>query len=300
MNPSIIQGLKAESPRYTYENFAKIQPRTDRHYEYEEEYYRWRRKVEELIYGQHAPDEFPHRLLKEALNYQDINRGEAITPEDFNRARDLMLQALDASLRGHSGFRSATLQSALEIDSEEPAPARTTQAKVVEQRPSAPQSPIGQGSVLLYANRLDHRLAKETVRVIETMLEILDLKGVLAQGNELFSERRDQGLSQGILSHQAAVVCVGGDDMALNERLSEDQLVGVGAVCALYRGRLLLLWDQRLTVPDPLRALPRVDIGLQPMGLLEGLTVMHEIKRFALQKGDSDATDPGQAGATEA
>ncbi len=281
MNPNLVEALKHEAAQYTFDNFAKIQPRTDRHYEYEEDYRRWRRKVEELIGREFGPEDLPQKLLAKALGFQDINRGDTIAPRDFDRARDLMVQALDMALRGQT--RPATVSSLKPVGREEAGGSREapTDATAVTSPPISAETPPaamgGAPSTLIYINDTSNALAKDTVVLVEEMLQLLNITGVLAQGDDLFTPD-SQALPQGVLGHWGAVVCVTGHGPG--QLIAEDQLISVGAVCALYRHRTLLLWDQRLPVPTPLLGIPRIGLTAKPLDLAEGMEIMTHLKAF--------------------
>jgi predicted nucleotide-binding protein len=131
---------------------------------------------------------------------------------------------------------------------------------------------------------ISHGKNMEIVDQVQTMLEMADIKGEVAETEETTAIPVPEKVFNAMRRCKAGiiVVCVeeSGKDAKGNYSINDNVLIEIGAAFVLYDKKVVLVWDKRLPIPSNLQGLYRCEYEGNELSWGAGMKLMKAIKEF--------------------
>lgn len=131
---------------------------------------------------------------------------------------------------------------------------------------------------------ISHGKNMQIVEQVQTMLELADIEGVIAEKEETAAIPVPDKVFNAMRRCRAGIILVtaeeGKKDDAGNYSLNDNVLIEIGAAFVLYDRRAVLLWDKRLPVPSNLQGLYRCEFEGNELTWSAGTKLMKAIQGF--------------------
>jgi hypothetical protein len=129
-----------------------------------------------------------------------------------------------------------------------------------------------------------HGQNMEIVEQVQTMLDVAGIKGEIAEAEETTAIPVPEKVLAAMRRCNAAIICVtvdeGKKDEAGGYTLNDNVLIEIGTAFVLYDRRVVLVWDERLSIPSNLQGLYRSEFEGNELSWNAGMKLMKAIRGF--------------------
>ena len=155
----------------------------------------------------------------------------------------------------------------------------TSQQPEQPPEPLAPHMPLGQFEVFI-----SHGKNMEIVDQVQTMLEMADIKGEVAEAEETTAIPVPEKVFNAMRRCKAGIIVVSVDESSKDVKgsytINDNVLIEIGAAFVLYDKKVVLVWDKRVPIPSNLQGLYRCEYEGNELSWSTGMKLMKAIKEF--------------------
>jgi hypothetical protein len=131
---------------------------------------------------------------------------------------------------------------------------------------------------------ISHGKNMEIVDQVQTMLDMADIKGEVAEAEETTAIPVPDKVFNAMRRCKAGIIVVNVEESSKdakgNYSINDNVLIEIGAAFVLYDRRVVLVWDKRLPIPSNLQGLYRCEYEGNELSWSAGMKLMKAIKEF--------------------
>lgn len=131
---------------------------------------------------------------------------------------------------------------------------------------------------------ISHGKNMEIVDQVQTMLDMADIKGEVAEAEETTAIPVPEKVFNAMRRCKAGIIAVSVDESSKDAKgsytINDNVLIEIGAAFVLYDKKVVLVWDKRLPIPSNLQGLYRCEYEGNELSWSTGMRLMKAIKDF--------------------
>lgn len=154
--------------------------------------------------------------------------------------------------------------------------------------PQQPEQPSAQSSRQAPPEQfqvfISHGKNMDIVDQVQTMLEMADIKGEVAEAEETTAIPVPEKVFNAMRRCKAGIIVISAEESSKDGRgnytINDNVLIEIGAAFVLYDRKVVLVWDKRLPIPSNLQGLYRCEYEGNELSWSAGMKLMKAIKEF--------------------
>jgi predicted nucleotide-binding protein len=150
--------------------------------------------------------------------------------------------------------------------------------------PEEPAVPTPQMLSKQFQVFISHGKNMEIVDQVQTMLEMADIRGEVAEAEETTAIPVPEKVFNAMRRCKAGIIVVNVEESSKDAKgsysINDNVLIEIGAAFVLYDRKVVLVWDKRLPIPSNLQGLYRCEYEGNELTWSAGMKLMKAIKEF--------------------